>query len=60
MNDHLLEVYINGIIQDALAVCFIHHDQSVHLWKETNEIRQQSMSCNGISSGVIHVFCDPR
>lgn len=31
---HLLKVDINGIVQDALAVCFIHHDQSVHLQKD--------------------------
>lgn len=32
-NYHLLKVDIDGIVQDALAVCFIHHDQSVHLQK---------------------------
>lgn len=33
-NYHLLKVDINGVVQDALTVCFIHHDQSVHLKKE--------------------------
>lgn len=29
--DHLLKVDVNGVVQDALAVGFVHHDQSVHL-----------------------------
>lgn len=33
-NDHLLKVDINGIVQNALAVSFIHHDQSVHLQRQ--------------------------
>lgn len=34
-NGHLLKVDINGIVQDALAVCFIHHDEGVHLQEES-------------------------
>ncbi len=37
-NDHLLKVDINGIVQDALAVRFIHHDQSVHLQREHEDL----------------------
>lgn len=30
-NGYLLKVDINGVIQDALAVCLVHHDECVHL-----------------------------
>lgn len=36
-NNHLLKVDIDGIVQDALTVCFIHHDQRVHLEKTHNK-----------------------
>lgn len=44
---HLLKVDIDGVVQDALAVCFIHHDQSVHLTetiKERNDDEHQLLS----------------
>lgn len=28
---HLFKVDVDGIVQDALAVCLVHHDQRVHL-----------------------------
>ena len=42
-NYHLLKVDINGIVQDALAVSFIHHDESVHLEQE-HEIKPTIMT----------------
>lgn len=30
-DDHLLKVDVDGVVQDALAVGLIHHDQRVHL-----------------------------
>lgn len=48
---HLLEVDIDGIIQDALAVSFIHHDESVHLPKAMKKnkkaVKQLKMCLQG-------------
>lgn len=31
---HLLKVDVDGIVQDALTVCLVHHDQRVHLQQQ--------------------------
>lgn len=30
-NAHLFKVDVYGIVQDALTVCLVHHNQRVHL-----------------------------
>lgn len=35
---HLLKVDVDGVVQDALTVRFIHHDQSVHLQREDDRM----------------------
>lgn len=38
---HLLEVHVDGVVQDALAVSFIHHDQSFHLKTKAMQTEKQ-------------------
>lgn len=40
-NNHLFKVDIDSIVQDALTVCFIHHDQRVHLEKRKHTQQNQ-------------------
>lgn len=35
---HLLKVDVDGVVQDALTVCLVHHDQRVHLQQQPNAI----------------------
>lgn len=39
MTAHLLKVDVDGIVQDALAVRLVHHDQRVHLQQQPNRAR---------------------
>lgn len=38
-DSHLLKVDVDGVVQDALTVSFIHHDQSVHLAKSQTQLQ---------------------
>lgn len=35
---HLFKVDVDGIVQDALTVCLVHHDQRVHLKQQLQKI----------------------
>lgn len=51
---HLLKVDVDGIVQDALTVCLVHHDQRVHLQQQpqpnvifTHSLQQKSLEDTG-------------
>lgn len=51
---HLLKVDVDGIVQDALTVCLVHHDQRVHLQQQpqpnvifTHSLLQKSLKDTG-------------
>lgn len=54
---HLLKVDVDGIVQDALTVCLVHHDQRVHLQQQpqpnvifTHSLQQKRLKDTGKST----------
>lgn len=49
---HLLEVHVDGVVQDALAVGFIHHDQSFHLREQAITENKVDPGAPGVGGGI--------